>query len=365
MPFSSPETKTAGSTLWLRANGGQAMAQAHNPARLARFCRKAPAVADGSPPPAYPSARDRIGHRQGPAVRSANARRRAVRHHAGKPRRRVRSSIKRKGDTRHGRSASRSQKRDRSRRLRLLLRQGRSQGRDDPGRPDRSGMDLGRRRHDRHQDQRTHRPRMPSELRTAGVREGRRHRPHRGRSGKPAQPRTPVPAVPGCKGDDLPRRPHPASPQTRPRGPWQGRMGAHHVGRSVRPRLPGDHEGDRPVRSRVHLGDAGHGPRHKRLRPHARAVSGDAELRHGIPLWTGMLRTAPVQHLAQSRGHVRLRLFAVLSRPLRRPPFRSARVRHGLGQQSRRGQFRRHVGPLDRGMHEARVEDHLHGSEVD
>ena len=189
------------------------MAQAHNPARLARFCRKAPAVADGSPPPAYPSARDRIGHRQGPAVRSANARRRAVRHHAGKPRRRVRSWIKRKGDTRHGRSASRSQKRDRSRRLRLLLRQGRSQGRDDPGRPDRSGMDLGRRRHDRHQDQRTHRPRMPSELRTAGVRQGRRHRPHRGRSGKPASTKDAC----ACgawlqRRSDLPRQPHPAIP---------------------------------------------------------------------------------------------------------------------------------------------------------
>ena len=87
---------------------------------------------------------------------------------------------------------------------------------------------------------------------------------------------------------------------------------------------------------------------------------------YGTGFLSGQACYAPAHLLNRAQGGraVRVRLRAVLPRPLRRPALGGARVHPRMGQQPGGGQLRRHARPLDRGEHEARQQAHGHGPEA-
>ena len=208
---------------------------------------------------------------------------------------------------------------------------------------------------------------MPSgRMRPASACQGRQAREGGGGSGASHHAGGALPALPCAEGLRVPSRPHRPSHEARPEGPRQGRVGAHHVGRGVRPDLHHGERGQGDVRPGGHHGLRRHRPHRLHLlshdRPqrvrHAQCVL--RAKRHGL-----LLSSRHRNGLRRGKRLSRDRLRQPLSRPLRPSRLGAAQVHPGVGQGAAQVQSRRPVGAFRRRPHEAGLEGDLRRSARD
>ena len=149
--------------------------------------------------------------------------------------------------------------------------------------------------------------------------------------------------------------------EARPQGPRPGQVGAHHVGRSHRPRRHQDRGDPREVRLRGHLRVHGNRPRGRALRLHPvlQSAAHAEQLLRAVRLVVHGPAPDGHDHDAGQRLH-RTGLQRRIARRVGRPRVEAPRLRVLPGQGTAQVQPRRPVGPCAHRTHEARQQAH-HG----